>query len=587
MVVVNSGQLRWELTVITILTPMQQTAVDTRTPGSTIIPIIISTDKTTLTSFGGKTAYPMYLTIGNVPKEIRRKPSRNAQILIGYLPATSLDHITCTAVRRRTVGNLFHYCLDQIMDSLKGAGRCGVALRSGDGVWRRCHPILAVFVGDYPEQLLVACLKKGLCVSCPIPWYEVGVDIAGYAFRDLDVVLDALGTLPLGPTIYTRTCREAGIKPIQHPFWEELPYSYIFRSFPPDILHQLLQGLIKHLVAWVRRAYGDEPIDIRCHHLPPNHYIRLFLNGITHLKRVSGREHSQIASILLGVIADLPLPNHLNPSRLVAAVRAILDFLYLAQYPVHTPATLDVMKDALSRFHENKQVFIDLEIRNDFEIPKAHAAEHYADYIELFGTADNYNTEYTERLHIDFAKDAYHATNCKEELPQMTLWLERREKVIGLESLIRWRLAGRPQPSAPISVYPGVTHERFHQMAKAPSETSISLGDLRDNYHALSFNHALACFIISQQSPTTRWNHISRKARRMDLSVYRFDVYHSLKFTIIDPYHLPKQERIVDHIHAQPIRTNNVDDCIAARFDTALVDRENGLTGPARKSHSD
>jgi hypothetical protein len=35
-----------------------------------------------------------------------------------------------------------------------------------------------------------------------------------------------------------------------------------------------------------------------------------------------------------------------------------------------------------------------------------------------------------QRLHIDLAKDTYHATNFKDEYPQMTAWLERREKIL-------------------------------------------------------------------------------------------------------------------------------------------------------------
>jgi hypothetical protein len=44
-------------------------------------------------------------------------------------------------------------------------------------------------------------------------------------------------------------------------------------------------------------------------------------------------------------------------------------------------------------------------------------------------TLDNCNTENTERLHIDLAKDAYQSTNRKNEFSQMTLWLERKEKI--------------------------------------------------------------------------------------------------------------------------------------------------------------
>ncbi|KAJ3855540.1 hypothetical protein EV368DRAFT_34490, partial [Lentinula lateritia] len=39
-------------------------------PGATIIPVIISSDKTQITLFRNKSAYPVYLTIGNLPKEV-------------------------------------------------------------------------------------------------------------------------------------------------------------------------------------------------------------------------------------------------------------------------------------------------------------------------------------------------------------------------------------------------------------------------------------------------------------------------------------------------------------------------------------
>ena len=50
--------------------------------------------------------------------------------------------------------------------------------------------------------------------------------------------------------------------------------------------------------------------------------------------------------------------------------------------------------------------------------------------IKLYGTLDNFNTEYTEWLHIDLAKDAYAATNHKDEFTQMTVWLEQKEKIL-------------------------------------------------------------------------------------------------------------------------------------------------------------
>ena len=153
------------------------------------------------------------------------------------------------------------------------------------------------------------------------------------------------------------------------------------------------------------------------------------MKGISSLSQVTGQEHDQISRILLGLVIDCPLPGGLSNVRLVYTVCALLDFIYLAQYPVHTDETLSLLDDALELFHDNKNIFIDLGLRDSFNIPKLHSAKHYTHYIRLYSTLDNYNTEYTERLHIDLAKDAYCATNHKDEFSQMTLWLEQKEKI--------------------------------------------------------------------------------------------------------------------------------------------------------------
>ena len=106
-----------------------------------------------------------------------------------------------------------------------------------------------------------------------------------------------------------------------------------------------------------------------------------------------------------------------------------LNFLYLAQLPSHTSNTLHCLEDSLANFHTNKLIFVDLGIREHFNIPKIHSLIHYSASITLFGTTDNYNTEQTEHLHIDLAKDAYRATNRKGKYSQMTTWLEHHEKV--------------------------------------------------------------------------------------------------------------------------------------------------------------
>ncbi|KAJ6619584.1 hypothetical protein B0H10DRAFT_1946637 [Mycena sp. CBHHK59/15] len=418
-----------------------QEAVEKDNPGATIIPIIISSDKTQLTVFGNKTAYPVYMTIGNIPKEIRRKPSRRGYVLLGYLPTSHMKN---------------------------DAGTLGIPLTSGDGVTRRGHPI-------YAEQVLVTAVKTGECPTCEVPHDELGEDSV-FPLRDLESILAVLDMLDDGPAIYAQACAEAGIKPIYHPFWEGLPYTNIFQAISPDILHQLYQ-------------------------------------------------------VGFRIFRVLPARN--------------------------------------------------LGVREDFKLPKLHSCGHYIMYIKLFGTTNNYNTEYTERLHIDLAKDAYRSTNFKDEFPQMTLWLERKEKIYRHEKYIQWRLDGCPSPPVMDDLPPGIVYERKLKMTKHPTLKSVWLTHLVTDYGATFFQDALARYVIHLNYPQLSRPQIEACSQATALSFNTIPVFHRIKFTTQDPYTACEPEDlVVDSIHVQPTKLLKNGEQLPARFDTALVNEgAGGMTG--------
>ena len=417
-----------------------QESLEAQQPGATIIPLIISSDKTQLTVFGGKMAYLVYMTIGNIPKEIHRKLSRHAMMLIGYIPTTKLESIGNKAACRRTLTNLFHFCMQTLLGLIASLGESGLPIMSGDGIWHQCHPILANFIDDYPEQVLVTCTYYGECPKCQVPRDQLG-EYNSFASRDYGKVLDTYALANSDIHEFHAECKANGIKPVFRPFWESLPELNIYASVTPDVLHQLLQGVMKHLIAWLSDplVFGPRGIDARCRLMPPNHQVVLFPRGISILSRVSGKEHKNICHILLGLIVDLHLPNRSSPARILKAVRGLLDFLYLAQLPSQTTHTISHLKESLAAFHENKEVFVDLGVQDHFNVPKIHSLLHYASSIISFSTTNNYNTEQTEWLHIDFTKDTYHATNHKDEYNQMTTWLDRHEKLQRHAAFIQWR----------------------------------------------------------------------------------------------------------------------------------------------------
>ncbi|KIY61623.1 hypothetical protein CYLTODRAFT_362602 [Cylindrobasidium torrendii FP15055 ss-10] len=68
-------------------------------------------------------------------------------------------------------------------------------------------------------------------------------------------------------------------------------------------------------------------------------------------------------------------------------------------------------------------------VREHINIPKFHSLQHYITSIRYFGTTNNFNTEMFERLHIDFAKKGWRASNHRDEFPQMTVWVSRQENM--------------------------------------------------------------------------------------------------------------------------------------------------------------
>ncbi|TFK95573.1 hypothetical protein BDV98DRAFT_659658 [Pterulicium gracile] len=278
-------------------------------------------------------------------------------------------------------------------------------------------------------------------------------------------------------------------------------------------------------------------IDARCACLPPNHNIRFFLKGITSLQQLTGQEHDQIPRFLLRILVNLPLPGRESPSRLIRALRALLDFLLLAKLPIHSTTSIQRLQKACQRFHDNEDIFVDLGIRSNFRLPKLHALNHYPASIRYFGSLDNFDTQYTERLHIDMAKDAYCASNHKEEYPQKT------------------------SPCRTLT------------MTKYSSVRVVSLATLMDtalDHRAPMFDIAFRCFALEHLRPELirRRGALEENAEWLTISFDRVSTYHRIKFRSID---YTQKTSTVDCILVWPRRFDRYKQVIPARFDTALV----------------
>jgi hypothetical protein len=154
----------------------------------------------------------------------------------------------------------------------------------------------------------------------------------------------------------------------------------------------------------------------------------------------------------------------------------------------------------------------------------------------------------------------------------MTLWLERREKLLRHEAYITWHLTGDTKVESVQT--PILLPSRDLQMPKHPSMNLVSLETLANEYGATYIRDALAHFIVATNHPD--WTACQVEAASLDvfLPFQKLPVYHKIKFSA----RLHGQTSIVDTIHVHPAqpRSQRHRRSIAARFDTALVNTGGG-----------
>lgn len=363
-------------------------------------------------------------------------------VLLGYLPVPKLK---CFSEAKKPLAayQLFHDCMRSLLHPLAEAGREGVKMVCADGFIRTMHPILAAYIADHPEQCLVACVKENHCPKCTVSPLRRGQGLGRYEqFRNPTKTANVLNNAAAGHK--SARFDELGLRPIISPFWIDLPHSDIFTCITPDILHQLHKGMFKdHIVKWTTACIvgKDKELDRRFIAMPHHPDIRYFQDGVSLVSQWTGTEYKNMEKVFLGAIAGAA------PKEVTRAVRGLLDFIYYARFEAHTTESLSCLNSSWHQFHTNKRAFLQFYLEkekmpaswaNFNNIPKLHAMDHYLDSIQLLGTADGYNTEGPERLHIDFAKRGYRAGNRKEYIKHMTRWLNRQEAIHRFNAYLRW-----------------------------------------------------------------------------------------------------------------------------------------------------
>jgi hypothetical protein len=433
-------------------------------------------DATHLTNFAGdRKAWPVYMTIGNLPAAVRNAPSTQSVLLVALLLVPIKLHDIPKARRdfQREHNQLVHqYVLRHLLAPLE-------------------HAEGGVFTARLPMGAPVAAMPPWLpgsptirstasCRTCatapaygasarPTRWATTTPPHDRHHPRDhrLYAEWDAAGNTVSLDARRVNT-GEVTLRSLDDCVVADLP--------KPDLLHTMHLGMLRHLLEWIHAFLADHKRLERFNNLwlsVPS-YLTFTVPKMAYeeVSRWTGTALKQMSTFLLAVLRNaLHGPTSAERGvfdRAILCTRALLEFFFYASYTSHDEATLNMMDNALRRFHQHRDVFLryragkrvaagardrraelagerdaDLaQMRRDgatahalqvahhdwrafidaevvdceegaahWNFPKLHLMLHFCDQVHRFGCLGRWSTEIGESSHCRQVKDGYNAGN--------------------------------------------------------------------------------------------------------------------------------------------------------------------------------
>jgi hypothetical protein len=382
---------------------------------------------------GNRVAHPLLISLANIAMDFRTKASNGLFLLLALLPIPRFIHSDrkiCGVLESR----LFHFCLDIILAPLKKASQFGILMEDPLGLRRVCFPPLAAYIVDTPESALVACVA-GKTSSVTMASYKQFGDDYRHEPRIPSISLALLHAVesvvdPWELEAYVKETMKHRLNGVHRPFWRDWPLADPSVFLTSEPLHHWHKQFWDHDVKWCMYAVGKPEFDFRFAVLHPQTGFRHFKEGISSLKQVTGREHRDVQRYIVSVIADAV------PPKFLIAIRALLDFRYLAQSRVISEETCFSIDRSLKEFHSHKQAILDAGARrgqkstiDNWYIPKLEFFQSVVTNIRENGVAIQWSADTTEHANITTIKDPARSGNNQNYETQICRYLDRLDKL--------------------------------------------------------------------------------------------------------------------------------------------------------------
>jgi len=240
---------------------------------------------------------------------------------------------------------------------------------------------------------------------------------------------------------FQKKCKEQGLLGVHLPFYRNWFFTDPSIFLVPELLHACHKFFFDHILKWCKEVVGTRELDTRYKSMHKRVGIRHFTSGVSHVQQMTGREYREIQCTIVAIIAGAAPPGF------VRAIRTLIEFIYLAQNPVHTESSIRNMVNALQSFHTLKHFITEAEawrtktgVRTDFNIPKLELFQSFAKAIETVGTLPQFTADVCERLLVTHCKQTFEQTSRNRDFTEQVVRIlncEERMRLFDLYSLMR------------------------------------------------------------------------------------------------------------------------------------------------------
>jgi hypothetical protein len=270
----------------------------------------------------------------------------------------------------KNIDDACHSAVGTVLSQLRHLDITGPGLKwdCADGFRQQCCPLLAAWVGDYPEQVMVTEVSYGSYPMCEIPKVT---PMGHYTFRPLDNSRDQHIYLELLADNSIDALHSVGVHPIRNQFWQ-YPLCNAYRLWQPDELHQLLLGLVKDLLHWLLKYLKarnvKDQFDNRFTSVPRYPSLQHFAKPFDSLKSSSWQGKEICGMIRTLAVNCAPIldcskddgktaAEKASDEMVMGAVRALCEFSLLVSQQNHSDLSLKALDNALKQFYQKNGIF--------------------------------------------------------------------------------------------------------------------------------------------------------------------------------------------------------------------------------------